>query len=101
MKKIEKPDAIQHEFYNLLADIETLMKESETLTAKQFSDARAKLENKVASAKESMLEVGEDLGRHARKTATNANHRLHEEPWTAVGVAVVAGLLAGFLFARK
>lgn len=101
MKNNEEPATIQREFYALLADIEHLMKESETLTAKQYTDAKAKLEDKIATAKESIVDVGGDIAGHAQKTATRANHKLHEEPWTAVGVAVVAGLLAGMLFARR
>jgi ElaB/YqjD/DUF883 family membrane-anchored ribosome-binding protein len=101
MKKKDKTAALQREFDNFLADIESLLKESANLTGEEFDEAKEKLQNRVAVAKESILEISSDLAKRARKTASKANREVHEEPWKAVGAGVVAGLLLGVLFARK
>lgn len=101
MKKKDKTAALHREFENFLADIDSLLKESANLTGEEFSDAREKLHERVAEARESVVDMGHDLARRARKTADKANLEVHEEPWKAVGVGAVAGLVLGMLFARR
>lgn len=101
MKKKEKTAALQREFHNFLADIDSLLKESAHLTGEEFSEAREKLQARVAEARESVVVLGNELARRARKTANKANFEVHEEPWKAVGAGAVAGLLLGMLFTRR
>lgn len=101
MKKKDKTASLQHEFNNFLADIDSLLKESANLTGEEFAEAREKLQDKVAAAKESIFEISSDLSRRAHKTVSKANREVHENPWVSVGVGAVAGLLLGMLFTRR
>lgn len=101
MKKKDKTAALQREFDNFLADIDSLLKESANLTGEEYAEAKEKLKTKVASTKESILEISNKLSRRAHKSATKANREVHEEPWKAVGAGAVAGLMLGMLFTRR
>lgn len=101
MKKKAKTAGLQREFHNILADIDSLLKESANLTGDEFSEVREKLQDRVAAAKESILEISSDLADRGRETASKANRAVHEEPWKAVGAGAVVGLLLGILFARR
>ncbi len=101
MKKKDKTAALQREFNNFVADIESLLKESANLSGEEFTEAREKLQDKVATAKESVYEISGDLSRRAHKTASKVNHEVHENAWMSVGAGAAAGLLLGMLFARR
>ncbi|MEX2489561.1 MAG: DUF883 family protein [Pseudomonadales bacterium] len=100
-KKKDKTAALKREFDNLLADIDSLLKESANLTGEEFSEARERLQDKVDAAKEAVFEISDDISRRAHKTASKANREVHEDPWKAIGAGAVAGLLLGMLFARR
>jgi ElaB/YqjD/DUF883 family membrane-anchored ribosome-binding protein len=101
MKKKAKTASLQREFNNIIADLESLLKVSANLTGEEVTEVREKLKDKVAEAKESILEISSDFSRRAHKTAAKANHEVHEEPWMAVGAGAVAGLMLGMLFTRR
>jgi ElaB/YqjD/DUF883 family membrane-anchored ribosome-binding protein len=101
MKKKHKTDSIKRELNNIIADIDSLLKESASLTGDEFSDAREKLHEKIATAKESILEISSDFSHRAQRTAAKANLEVHEDPWKAIGIGAVAGLLLGVLFTRR
>lgn len=101
VKNKAKTAAIQREFHNFLADVESLLQESANLTGVEFAEAKEKLQEKVAAAKKTMVGISSDLTRRSRKTAAKANREVHEEPWMAVGAGAVAGLMLGMLFTRR
>lgn len=89
------------EFRNFLADIEDLIKQTTSLTGDDLAEARAKLDERVAAVKESIEEMGGATVERARRTAADANEYVHEQPWQAIGVGAVAGLLLGLVLARR
>lgn len=101
MKKKTKQSSVQKEFHNLLADIDSLLKESANLTEEEFSEARDKLQEKVTEAKDTVFEISSNINNRAKKSAIKANRRVHEEPWKAVAAGAIAGLLLGTLFNRR
>jgi ElaB/YqjD/DUF883 family membrane-anchored ribosome-binding protein len=101
MKKRDKTAALQREFRNFLKDIESLLKESVDLTGEELTEAREKLHERVKVARESAVDLGHDLAKRARKTASKANKEVHDEPWKAIGIGAAAGLMLGMLFSRR
>jgi ElaB/YqjD/DUF883 family membrane-anchored ribosome-binding protein len=101
MKKKVKTAALQDEFQNLLADIESLLKESANLTGDEYDRIMEKVHERIAVTKKSILKFSKDFARSSSKTASRANREIHEEPWKAIGAGAVAGLLLGMLFTRK
>lgn len=92
---------IANEFNNFVSDVEDLIKATTHLTGEDLTKAKAKLNERIASAKESATEIGESLANRARKTAETTNTYVHEQPWNAVGVGAALGLVVGYLLARR
>ncbi|MDO8907246.1 MAG: DUF883 family protein [Pseudohongiella sp.] len=103
MKKKVEHDAstLSDEFDIFLTDIENLMKEAADLTGEEFSEAKAKINDKIATTRESVASMSNSIGRKARKTVAKANREIHDEPWKAIGGAAAVGLLLGLLVSRR
>lgn len=93
--------AVSEEFHNFLADVEDLVKDTTTLTGDDLARAKDKLSSRLASAKESLGELGNTVAQKARKTADVTNNYVHEQPWKAIGIGATVGLLLGFALARR
>lgn len=100
-QKQESPSAMAREFHNFVADIEDLLKATTNLTGDELQKAKAKLNERIAAAKDSATEIGESVVNRARKTAATTNTYVHEQPWNAIGASAAVGLLLGYLLARR
>ena len=101
---MENPDrinAISNEFQNFLADIETLMKQTATLTGDELSHAKEKIRERVAAAKVSVAHYSGGVAHDAQRIAATVNREVHAEPWKAIGAGAAVGILLGLLFARR
>lgn len=92
---------ISQEFQNLLIDIETLVKSLTSLTGSELESAKAQLSQRIATAKNTAIDVRNNLAQKANDTIAITNNYVHEQPWKAVGIGVGAGLLVGLLLARR
>lgn len=85
----------------VITDTEDLLKAAAEASGEGFTAARAKLEAKLKSARASLAVASQAAVAKARKTAAAADDYVHASPWTAIGVAAAAGMLIGFLAARR
>ena len=92
---------VSEEFHNFIADVEDLVKDTTSLTCDDLVRAKEKLSARLASAKESLGQLGTDVADKARKTADMTNNYVHEQPWKAIGIGATVGLLLGFALARR
>lgn len=92
---------ISKEFKSFLSDIENLFKETTSLTGDDLVKAKAKLNQRIEVAKESIGATSGSLAQQARKTAEVTNHYVHEQPWTVIGAGAAISFLLGFLLARR
>lgn len=97
----EVTSGVAREFHSFVADIEDLIKSTTNLTGEELSRAKAKLNQRIASAKSSVEDMSETVVKRARKTAESTNAYVHEQPWTAIGAGAAVGLLVGYLLARR
>ena len=89
------------EFHNFIADIEDLVSSMTSLTGEELARAKAKLNERVAAARESISEAGQEISLRARKAAHDTDQYVHENPWQAIGIGAALGLLIGVLVARR
>jgi ElaB/YqjD/DUF883 family membrane-anchored ribosome-binding protein len=89
------------EFHNFLSDVEDLVKSTTSLTGEDLARAKAKLAARVAAARDSVEKMGGAIADRARNTVKATDGYVHEQPWQAIGIGAVAGLLIGFLLARR
>ena len=76
------------DFRSMISDSEDLLKAAASVSGEGFGAARSKFEERVKSAKAMLADA-------SRPDYIRGN------PWTAVGLAVAAGLLIGFLVAKR
>ena len=66
------------------------------------SDAlRSRLEEQVRHLRRQLDELQDNTLHHARHAARTADRTVQDHPYAAIGVAAAAGLLLGFLLARR
>ncbi|BFM12013.1 hypothetical protein R50072_21660 [Simiduia litorea] len=92
---------VSTEFYNFVADIEDLIKESNLLTGEELAKAKSALNKRITAAKISMDGVSKSVSHRAERTAAMANTYVHNKPWPVIGVVSAVGFLLGYLLARR
>lgn len=81
----------------IVSDGEDLLKAAANASGAGFAAARATFAEKVTSAKARLADVSQPVVRKAGQV----DDYVHGSPWTAVGVAAAAGMLIGFLAAKR
>ena len=89
------------DFRTMISDSEELLKAAATVSGKGFMAARTKFEERVSRAKAALADAAQPVFDKTRATATVTDDYVRDNPWTAVGVAMVAGALIGFLAAKR
>lgn len=101
-KKIQNDtETLSHEFDVFLDDIENLLKEAADLSSEEFAAAKDKINEKIATTRQSVTDMSSSIGRKARKTVAKANREIHDDPWKAIGGAAAIGLLLGLLVSKR
>lgn len=85
----------------VVADAEELLKATASQTGERIVAARARAEESLKTAKARLAEVQAAAVARAKATARATDEYVHENPWKAIGIAAVAGLLLGALIARR
>lgn len=101
MKSKITTSPLSAEFQNIIQDFESLLKEADSLAGTEFKDVKEKLMTRLTSAKEELSQKGEDFTDKLQETGTDISEKISDEPWKAIGTAALAGLLIGYLFARR
>ena len=92
----------------LVSDVKLLVKDTEELvraTAAQAGekivDIRNRAQDRVTHLKPQLDKLEMVVIDRAKSTATATDAYIHENPWTAIGVAAGAGLVIGMLIGRR
>jgi len=81
----------------IVSDGEELLKAAANASGEGLTAARAKFSEKVVSAKARLADLSQPVVEKARQ----ADDYVRGSPWTAICVAAVAGVLIGFLAAKR
>ena len=81
----------------MINDSEDLLKAAATVSGEGFTAARTKFEEKLKRAKTALADASQPVLEKARQ----AHAYVHGSPWTFIGVAAAAGMLIGFLAAKR
>ncbi|MDF3127157.1 DUF883 family protein [Rheinheimera sp. 1928-s] len=92
--------ALTDEFHNFIADIEDLLKTTTSLTGAEFEQAKKKLTERVATAKASVEDIGQNFAAKARHSAEVTDRYVHQQPWQSIAVCAAASFILGAFVAR-
>lgn len=93
--------ALPTEVRDFVADIGDLVTATTTLTGVDLARAKARLVERAAAAKASLVKMGSAVSDRARQTARVTDNYVHQSPWQAIGIGAALGVLVGFLIARR
>ena len=93
--------AVRQEFQKFVSDVEGMIHSTSELTGEELSQARHKLGERIASAKESIQSVSGDVANRAKHTAQATDEYVHEQPWKSIAVSAGVGFLLGMLVSRS
>lgn len=82
-------------------DAEEMLRGSGQQANESYQMARERFESTLSHAKDSFSELEQQVAANARQAAEQTNEFVHKNPWQAVGVGAVAGLIAGLLLGRR
>jgi ElaB/YqjD/DUF883 family membrane-anchored ribosome-binding protein len=92
---------VASEFKSFVSDVESLLKETASLTGDDLARAKIKLNQRINAAKESVNSASGTMLEQARKTATITNEYVHEQPWAVIGTSVVVSFILGILLSQR
>jgi ElaB/YqjD/DUF883 family membrane-anchored ribosome-binding protein len=89
------------DFKTIVDDAEALLQATAHVSGEGFATERAKFTEKLKYAKTRLAEAEQRVVEKAKQAARATDHYVHDNPWTAVGVAAAVGMLIGFLAAKR
>jgi len=89
------------DFRTMINDSEDLLKAAATVSGEGFAVPRSKFEEKLRRAKATLADASQPVFNRAKETVAVTDDYVHGNPWSAVGVAIAAGVLIGFLAAKR
>ncbi|MFY9315183.1 MAG: DUF883 family protein [Burkholderiales bacterium] len=85
----------------VVADAEELLRATASQAGEKVAAARERIQASLATAKVKLGEAERAALEKAKLAAKATDDYVHENPWRAVGIAAVAGLVLGVLIARR
>ncbi len=85
----------------VVADAEELLRATAAQAGEKVSAARERITASLASAKVKLTEAERVLVEKTKQAAKVTDEYVHENPWQAVGIAAMAGVLLGILISRR
>lgn len=86
---------------NMITDSEDLLKAAANVSGEGFAAARTKFEDRLASARDALAHASQPVIDRTKHSAAVADEYVHGHAWTAVGVAMAAGVLIGLLISKR
>lgn len=92
---------LSNEFYNVLNDIEYLVKDIAQLTGDDLAHTNLKIHEHIATARKIVESMGDTLTERAHNSVVATNNFIQDQPWKAIGIGATTGLVLGALLARR
>lgn len=94
-------DKLMADLKVVIADAEELLKMTAGQAGDRAADIRHRMELRLSRARADLARVQSQAATSAREAGKAADHYVHENPWTAVGIGAGVGLLLGLLISRR
>ncbi|HEU0231306.1 MAG TPA: DUF883 family protein [Burkholderiaceae bacterium] len=103
----KKPDAkaTEEDFIESLKasldDAEQLLRDAASTTGDKAAELRERAMTSLRHTRETLYDTQDALMERGRRAARATDDYVHDNPWQAIGMASVAGLLVGMLISRR
>lgn len=94
-------DKLMEDLRQVVRDAEELLRATAGQAGEKIAEVRARAEDSLRVAKGRLVEMSGDLNVRAHAAADSADQYVRTNPWAAIGIAAVAGLLVGALLSRR
>ena len=101
MAKTVSADQLIEDLHTVIRDAEGLLKATAAQTGDKIAEVRSRAEESVRQAKARLENVEDEALKHAQALAEDADTYVRGNPWQAVGIAGVIGLVLGLLISRR
>jgi ElaB/YqjD/DUF883 family membrane-anchored ribosome-binding protein len=92
---------LKHDVHNIVADTELLLKAAARSGDDSLVELRARLESQLRHLRTQLGDLETSAVERARAVAHGTDQAVRSHPYGAIGIAAAAGLLIGFLAARR
>jgi ElaB/YqjD/DUF883 family membrane-anchored ribosome-binding protein len=99
--KAVSADKLMEDLRLVVTDAEELLRATAGQAGEKVAAARARAEESIDAAKARIAQAGYAAAAQTREAAKATNEYVHDNPWTAIGVAAAVGLVVGVLLAKK
>lgn len=94
-------DKLVQDLKTVVGDAEELLKATANQGGEQIARIRARAEESLRVARARIKAMTQDAEAQARESALQVDRQVHDNAWTAVGVAAGIGVVIGILLGRK
>ena len=94
-------DSLIQDLKAVVGDAEDLLKVTASQSGEQISRIRARAEESLRTARARMKDITESAEAQALAAARDFNKQVHDNPWSAIGIAAGVGFVVGVLAGRK
>lgn len=94
-------DRIIDDFGAVLSEAEELLKRAGNETGDRARDLRSQVESKLLAAKARLQDLEGQALDQARYAARATDDYVHDNPWSAIGVAAAVGFVVGLVMTRR
>lgn len=94
-------DRLAADFHAVMNDIDALMKATGQQADGEAKALRARIGERLESAKDKLLDAQHEAVQRAKAAAAATDDYVHDNPWQAIGIAAALGLAVGVLIGRR
>jgi len=89
------------DFTRIVGDTEALLRSLANVSGDQAAAMRSAVETNLDTARSRLRLLQADAADKASAAARDADAYVHENPWTAIGLAAAAGLIVGLMIGNR
>jgi ElaB/YqjD/DUF883 family membrane-anchored ribosome-binding protein len=86
---------------DLIADVEDLLQKVGYIADSEVVQIRERLQEKIASAKDTLSNQGMQIANAARSTVGATDDFVNDNPWKSTGIAALAGVMLALIIFRS
>lgn len=94
-------DQIMSGLKMVIDEAQRLLSKADSETTQSMSSARDRMSSKFKTAQDNLYDAQYQARESAREAAATTGRYVHDNPWTAIGVGAIAGVVIGMMIGRR